>query len=73
MEITNITPEDGENNDNTEEKVKIKLTIEKGKENDELIKQALSKIKKDKKYKVSIIYKADNGIIDYITVEEIKE
>lgn len=73
MEITNITPEDGENNDNIEEKVKIKLTIEKGKENDELIKQALSKIKKDKKYKVSIIYKADNGIIDYITVEEIKE
>ncbi len=73
MEITNIIPEDGENNDNAEEKVKIKLTIEKGKENDELIKQALSKIKKDKKYKVSIIYKVDNGIIDYITVEEIKE
>lgn len=73
MEITNITPEDGENNGNTEEKVRIKLTIEKGKQNDELIKQALSKIKNDKKYKVSIIYKVDNGIIDYITVEEIKE
>lgn len=73
MEITNITPEDGENNDDTEEKVRIKLTIEKGKENDELIKQALRKIKNEKKYKVSIIYKVDNGIIDYITVEEIKE
>lgn len=73
MEITNITSENGENNDNTEEKVRIKLTIEKGKENDELIKQALSKIKNEKKYKVSIIYKVDNGIIDYITVEEIKE
>lgn len=73
MEITNITPENGENNDDAEEKVRIKLTIEKGKENDELIKQALSKIKNEKKYKVSIIYKVDNGIIDYITVEEIKE
>ena len=49
----------------------IRLNIEKDKENVELINQILEKIDDSKKYKVSIFYKGNNEIIDYITINEI--
>ena len=52
-------------------KESIRLNIEKDKENTELINQVLEKIEDNKKYKVSIFYKGNNQIIDYITINEI--
>ena len=62
-------------NQNTEEEPKetIKLIIEKDKENVDLANQVLEKIEDGKKYKVGITYKDSNGIIDYITIDEITE
>lgn len=39
--------------------------------NEELANQILQNIKKGKKYKVSITYKSDNGLIDYINISEV--
>lgn len=62
-------------NQNTEEETKetIKLIIEKDKENVDLANQVLEKIEDGKKYKVAITYKDSNGMIDYITIDEITE
>ena len=51
----------------------IKLIVEKDKVNEEAISQILDKINDDKKYKVSIVYKSDNGLIDYIIINELGE
>ena len=62
-------------NQNTEEEPKetIKLIIEKDKENVDLANQVLERIEDGKRYKVGITYKDSNGIIDYITIDEITE
>lgn len=54
------------------EKIKynIKLKIEKGKTNEDGTNQILAKISDKKKYKVSIFYKEQNNMIDYITIDE---
>lgn len=50
----------------------IKLYIEKDQENSELMKQVEARIEDNRQYKVSISYKDGNGIIDYITITEVK-
>lgn len=51
----------------------IKLMIEKDQVNQNAIAEILESIKDDMKYKVSIVYKSDNGLIDYIMITEIGE
>lgn len=51
-------------------KENIKLIIEKDKENEELINQVLEKIDDRTQYNVEIVYKQENGIIDYINITE---
>lgn len=72
-----ITPiENGESTNNTkpeEIKYNIKLIIEKNKTNEDAINQVLEKINERKKYKVLISYKEQNGLINYITIDEVKE
>lgn len=69
-----ITPM--ENQENIEEiepediKYTIKLNIERNKNDGDGIAQVLEKISDDKKYKISISYKAENQLIDYIIIEE---
>lgn len=53
------------------EKVNIKLKIEKDVLNEDIANQILEKIDDSKKYKVSILYKEDNGLIDYIIITEV--
>lgn len=68
--------EDSQNSGNTTttdpEKIKysIKLKIEKGKTDEDGTNQILAKISDKKKYKVSIFYKEQNNMIDYITIDE---
>lgn len=68
--------EDSQNSGNTTttdpEKIKysIKLKIERGKTNEDGTNQILAKISDKKKYKVSIFYKEQNNMIDYITIDE---
>lgn len=50
----------------------INLNIERNKKDEEGIKKILEKIKKDGKYKISISYKGENQLIEYIKIEEIK-
>lgn len=52
-------------------KINIKLNIEKDKTDEEGINEVLEKINASKKYKVSIKYNDTNGLIDYITITEI--
>ena len=52
---------------------KVDLTIERNKKNEDGINEVLAKIKDQKKYNVSIYYKEQNQLIDYITIEEVKE
>ena len=54
-----------------EEKVNIKLNIEKEKINEADANEVLEKIKDRSKYKVQIFYKETNGLIDYIEITEI--
>lgn len=70
-EISKATVEGQEDEENT--KYNIKLIIEKNKTNEEAINQALEKIEDRKKYKVLISYKEQNGLIDYITIDEVEE
>ena len=49
----------------------FKLNIEKDKANETEGNKVVEKIKDNKKYKVSITYKESNGLIDYITIEEL--
>lgn len=53
-----------------EKKVNIKLKIEKDVLNEKAINEILPKINDSAKYKISIIYKEENGLIDYITITE---
>lgn len=70
-EISRVEDE-SENTETEDLPIKIKMTIEKDKQNDELINQILEKIQDKSKYKVSITYKEENNLIDYITITEIK-
>lgn len=70
-EIT--TAEDQENTEemNPEDvKYVIKLNVERNSTNDDEMNQVLEKISDEKKYKISISYKEENKLIDYITIEE---
>lgn len=63
-----------ENVDQTDEdklKYVIRLNIERNKKDEEGIKKVLEKIKDEKKYKISISYKDQNQLIDYIVIEDI--
>ena len=63
-----------ENIDQTDEdklKYVIRLNIERNKKDEEGIKKVLEKIKDEKKYKISISYKDQNQLIDYIVIEDI--
>ena len=62
---------EGEIQPSEEEKVNIKLKIEKDVLNEDMANQILEKIDDSKKYKVSIIYKEENGLIEYITITEV--
>lgn len=72
-EITqNNTAEDGTIiTDESKIKYNVKLTIERNKTNADGANQVLEKIKDKSKYKVSIYYKEQNKLIDYITIEEL--
>lgn len=69
-----ITPvDDQENTDEIDEediKYIIKLNIERDNTDEDAIAQVLEKISDDKKYKISISYKEENQLIDYILIEE---
>lgn len=67
--INNETQEDNTNSEKI--KLNVKLIIEKDKVNEESINKLLEKMNNSSKYKVSIFYKQENGIIDYITITEI--
>ena len=69
----NTTTENTDQNEEEQTKETIKLIIEKDKENVDLANQVLEKIEDGKKYKVAITYKDSNGMIDYITIDEITE
>ena len=56
--------------DENELKYNIKLNIERNKKDEDGVKKVLEKINDEKKYKVSISYKDENQIIDYIMIEE---
>lgn len=69
-------PEEGSLDETEEEnveneKLNLKLNISKDTLNEEATNQILEKISNNKKYKVSISYKEDNGLIDYITITEV--
>ena len=65
--------DDQENTDEIDEediKYIIKLNIERDNTDEDAIAQVLEKISDDKKYKISISYKEENQLIDYILIEE---
>ena len=73
-EITPIEGEqDMENVDPEDIKYNIKLVVERNKTNQDAINQVLEKINDQKRYKVIISYKEQNGLIDYITISEVEE
>lgn len=57
--------------ENETSKSNIILHIEKGQTNQESITKALEEINDNKKYKIQIIYKESNGLIDYIKISEL--
>lgn len=65
------TPENSDSIIAENNKVNIKLNIEKDKTDEEGINKILEKIDTNKKYKVSINYKEPNGLIEYINITEI--
>ncbi len=71
-EVTEINPENATGTVRPEDvKYIFKLNIEKDKANETEGNKVVEKIKDNKKYKVSITYKESNGLIDYITIEEL--
>jgi len=60
-----------ETEDESNAKKVISLYIEKDKTNEDSITKVLEEIDNSNKYKVSIFYKEENGLIDYITITEI--
>lgn len=71
-EVTEINSENATGTVRPEDvKYIFKLNIEKDKANETEGNKVVEKIKDNKKYKVSITYKESNGLIDYITIEEL--
>lgn len=69
--LNSETPENSDSIIAENNKVNIKLNIEKDKTDEEGINKILEKIDTNKKYKVSINYKESNGLIEYINITEI--
>lgn len=69
--LNSETPENSDSIIAENNKVNIKLNIEKDKTDEEGINKILEKIDTNKKYKVSINYKEPNGLIEYINITEI--
>ena len=57
--------------ENETSKSNIILYIEKGQTNQESITKALEEINDSKKYKIQIVYKESNGLIDYVKINEL--
>lgn len=63
-----------EEQENTEDiKNIIKLNIKRNNKNEKEIEQVLEYIDDEEKYKISIFYKGENQLIDYITIEEVED
>ena len=73
FEINEVDNPQNTNNDPTKIQYSIKLKIEKNKVDENGANQILEKISDKKKYKVSIYYKEQNKMIDYITIDEVKK
>lgn len=69
--LNSETPENSDSIIAENNKVNIKINIEKDKTDEEGINKILEKIDTNKKYKVSINYKESNGLIEYINITEI--
>lgn len=73
-EITPVKdPEKPEETDPDKIKYNFKLKIERNKIDEAGANQVLEKIKERNKYKVSIFYKEQNKLIDYITIEDVSK
>ena len=73
-EITPIqNPEEPELTRTDDIRYAIKLNIERNKVDEEGINKVLEKIKDKAKYKISISYKKENNLIDYIKIEELEK
>ena len=73
-EITPIQdPEKPEETNPDKIKYNFKLKIERNKIDETGANQVLEKIKEKNKYKVSIFYKEQNKLIDYITIEDVSK
>lgn len=73
FEINEVDNPQNTNNDPTKIQYSIKLKIERNKVDENGANQILEKISDKKKYKVSIYYKEQNKMIDYITIDEVKK
>ena len=73
FEINEVDNPQNTNTDPTKIQYSIKLKIEKNKVDENGANQILEKISDKKKYKVSIYYKEQNKMIDYITIDEVKK
>ena len=69
--LNNEVPDNTVGTTTQNNKINIKLNIEKDKIDEAGINKVLEKINSSKKYKVSIKYNDTNGLIDYITITEI--
>lgn len=65
--------EDTSETDKNKLRYDIRLEIERNQKNEEAVQKILAKIKDDKKYNVSISYKEENKLIDYIMIEEVED
>ena len=73
-EITPVKdPEKPEETNPDKIKYNFKLKIERNKIDEAGANQVLEKIKEKNKYKVSIFYKEQNKLIDYITIEDVSK
>lgn len=73
-EITPLNATDEEVvKDPTKMKYSFKINIERNKSDEDGAKQIIEKISDKKKYKISIFYKEQNKLIDYITIEEVEK
>lgn len=65
--------EDGELIDPSKIQYSMKLKIERNKKDENGANQVIEKINDEKKYKISIFYKEQNKLIDYITIDEVEK
>ena len=73
-EITPLNETDEEVvKDPTKMKYSFKINIERNKSDEDGAKQIIEKISDKKKYKISIFYKEQNKLIDYITIDEVEK